>query len=151
MFSLPRSERNTREAAYLMTNYIEHPSNWEFEPPFIDFGVCARRRVFLELGSGTGIVGAKIAETAALPGRDLVIITDLPEVCPLLERNLLVKPEGSSVGRYLSDEAMLIRPLPWGSYDYAMKIAEELQLIDDACITHIICSDLVNNTALSIL
>lgn len=150
---LPRSEPNTREAAYLLTNYIEHPSNWEFEPPFIDENVSGRKRVFLELGSGTGIVAAKISQATVVPGRDLVIATDLPEVCALLKRNLHIKSEGSSV-RHVSDGAMLIRPLPWGSYDHAAKIARELQLIDDpndhkdVCITHVICSDLVNNTAL---
>lgn len=141
-----------------MTHYIDFPSNWEFEPPFIDKSVLSgRKRVFLELGSGTGIVAANIAQTVALSGRDLVVVTDLPEVCPLLERNLFVKPEGSSVGKQPHDDVLLIRPLPWGSYDHALKIARELQLIDgpsdpkDACITHIICSDLVNNTASCVL
>ncbi|OJA08718.1 hypothetical protein AZE42_07086 [Rhizopogon vesiculosus] len=149
MYSHPPSERKTREAAYLMTNYIDQPSNWEFEPPFIDKSVSGRKRVFLELGSGTGIVAAKIVQTAALSGRDRIIVTDLPEVCPLLERNLFVKPKGSSAGRQLYDGVISVRPLPWGSYDHVMKIAQELQLIDDlsdgmrACITHIVCSDLV--------
>ena len=155
MHPLPRSERITREAAYLMTNYITNPSNWEFDPPFVEERAAGRKRVFLELGSGTGIVAAKIAQTAALPGRDLVIATDLPEVCTLLKRNLLIEREGSSVGRQLSDKVVLIRPLPWGSYDHAMKIAQEIRLINDpsdrkdVCITHIICSDLVNDTLLA--
>ncbi|KAG2122798.1 putative methyltransferase-domain-containing protein [Suillus clintonianus] len=130
------------EAAYLMTSYIDHPSTWEFDPPLIDKHSSGRKRVFLELGSGTGIVAAKIAQTAALCGRDLVIATDLPEVCPLLEKNLFVADSANT-------QVALVRPLSWGSYDHAINIARELKLVDESnghehgCITHIICSDLV--------
>ncbi|KAG1750074.1 hypothetical protein EDB19DRAFT_1677772 [Suillus lakei] len=122
-----------REAAYL------------FDPPLIDKHLSGRKRVFLELGSGTGIVAAKIAQAAALSGRDLVIATDLPEVCPLLEKNLFVTPKGDSA----NTQVTLVRPLSWGNYDHAINIARELKLVDDptghdhGCITHIICSDLV--------
>lgn len=133
------------EAAYLLTSYIDHPSTWEFDPPLIDKQLSGHKRVFLELGSGTGIVAAKIAQTAALSGRDLVIATDLPEVCPLLEKNLFVTPKGDSA----NTQVTLVRPLSWGSYDHTINIARELKLVDDpsghehGCVTHIICSDLV--------
>ncbi|KIK37143.1 hypothetical protein CY34DRAFT_475367 [Suillus luteus UH-Slu-Lm8-n1] len=133
------------EAAYLMNSYIDHPSTWEFDPPLIDKHLAGHKRVFLELGSGTGIVAAKIAQAVALSGRDLVIATDLPEVCPLLEKNLFVTPQGDSA----NTQVTLVRPLSWGSYDHAINIARELKLVDDpsghehGCVTHIICSDLV--------
>ncbi|KAG2348034.1 hypothetical protein BDR05DRAFT_957686 [Suillus weaverae] len=131
------------EAAYLMINYIDHPSTWQFDPPLIDKHL--HKRVFLELGSGTGIVAAKIAQAAALSGRDLVIATDLPEVCSLLEKNLSITPKGNSANTQVTS----VRPLSWGSYDHAINITRELKLVDDpsghehGCITHIICSDLV--------
>ncbi|KAG2145377.1 putative methyltransferase-domain-containing protein [Suillus bovinus] len=133
------------EAAYLMNSYIDHPSTWEFDPLMIDKHLSGQKRVFLELGSGTGIVAAKIAQAAALSGRDLVIATDLPEVCPLLEKNLFVTPKGDSA----NTQVTLVRPLSWGDYDHAVNIVRELKLVDDpsghehGCITHIICSDLV--------
>lgn len=144
-----------REAAYLVNSYIDHPSTWEFDPPLIDLDqhLSGHKRVFLELGSGTGIVAAKIAQAAALSGRDLVIATDLPEVCPLLEKNLFVTPKGDSA----NTQVTLVRPLSWGSYDHAINIVRELKLVDDISghehgyITHIICSDLVNTTVLSML
>lgn len=129
-----------------MTSYIDHPSIWEFDPPLIDKHLTGHKRVFLELGSGTGIVAAKIAQAVALSGRDLVIATDLPEVCPLLEKNLFVTPQGDSA----NTQVTIVRPLSWGSYDHAINIARELKLVDDpsgherGCVTHIICSDLVN-------
>jgi predicted nicotinamide N-methyase len=135
------------EAAYLMTSYIDHPATWEFDPPLIDKHSSGHKRVFLELGSGTGIVAAKIAQVAALPGRDLVIATDLPEVCLLLEKNLLVTPKGDSESA--NTQVTLVRPLSWGSYDHAINVVRELKLVNDpighehGCITHIICSDLV--------
>ncbi|KAG1841129.1 putative methyltransferase-domain-containing protein [Suillus subalutaceus] len=128
------------ESAYLVTSYIDHPSTWEFDPPLIDKHLSGHKRIFLELGSGTGIVAAKIAQAAALSGRDLVIATDLPEVCPLLEKNLLDST---------NTQVTLVRPLSWGSYDHAINIVRELKLVDDSsghehgCITHIICSDVV--------
>jgi len=39
----------------------------------------------LELGSGTGYVGLELAKT--LGKEDMIILTDLEEVCPLLELN----------------------------------------------------------------
>ncbi|KAG1887366.1 putative methyltransferase-domain-containing protein [Suillus subluteus] len=133
------------KSAYIMASYIEHPSTWEFDPSLIDKHLSGHKRIFLELGSGTGIVAAKIAQATALSGRDLVIATDLPEVCPLLEKNLLVAPKGDSA----NTQVTLVRPLSWGSYDHAINIVRELKLVDDSsghehgCITHIICSDVV--------
>lgn len=128
-----------------MTSYIDHPSTWEFDPPLIDKHLAAHKQVFLELGSGTGIVAAKLAQAVASSGRDVVIATDLPEVCPLLEKNLFVTPQGDSA----NTQATLVRPLSWGSYDHAIDIVQELKFVDDTsghehgCVTHIICSDLV--------
>lgn len=76
--------------------------------------------------------------------------TDLPEVCPLLEKNLH-QYQSQSHGAP-SSPTLLVRPLAWGNHDHALAILRELQ---DAtpmdppshpgphALSHIICSDLV--------
>ena len=58
---------------------MDSSPNWEFDPPFVRDVSQRRKHVIIELGSGSGIVGSHIAKTLE-PGRDLVIVTDLPEV-----------------------------------------------------------------------
>lgn len=130
----------------------------EFDPPFFDDGSqdygCP---TLIELGSGTGIVAARIARAFLSDG--VVIATDLPDVCPLLERNLHAHT-GSLLTPDLSKSGcgnMFVRPLSWGNLDHAMLIEREFGFrgntssTDDApwkarsCnrLTHVICSDLV--------
>jgi len=111
----------------------------------------------LELGSGTGIIIAKLAETISQGANDvptgqfqvsvplspclksgpsfhtdgLLIATDLDNVCPLLDENLSSAAQGSRV---------LVRPLEWGNPNHPLKIFNEL---GSRSLTHIICSDLV--------
>ncbi|KAI0067294.1 hypothetical protein BV25DRAFT_1089823 [Artomyces pyxidatus] len=130
------------EAAYTMSFYLDSHSMHEFDPPSTFF---SRRTVnVIELGSGTGIVGIMLAEKLMTAGRlhDCVVLTDLPEVCPLLEKNLKIH-FNQSVANAVS------RPLSWGNVEHALRIGYEL----GACfsesarpsrpLTHIICSDLV--------
>ncbi|KAI9000444.1 hypothetical protein BD414DRAFT_471585 [Trametes punicea] len=74
------------------------------------------------------------------PKRDLLIVTDLPEVCTLLEANLRAY------------SAIWIRPLAWGSTAHVRLISEELGLTKPAASprypTHILCSDLIYFPAL---
>lgn len=84
----------------------------------------------LELGSGTGLIAARIASYLR-DGRDVVVATDLPEVCELLKKNLL------------DYSAVKVHPLSWGSNQEGLAIASTLGLGSACHLTHIICSDLV--------
>jgi hypothetical protein len=97
----------------------------------------------MELGAGTGIVTSRIIETVATREQDIVISTDLPEVCPLLEANLR-----NYTGQHCS--TVRVRPLAWGNARHAIEIGTELGLDMSAValherhyLTHIVCSDLV--------
>jgi hypothetical protein len=94
---------------------------YEFDPR-IGFGPEA---VAVELGAGTGAAGLAIAATHP---HARVVLTDLPEVCPLLQTNA----QG-----YAGVE---VRPLAWGCAAHAQAVRDELRLTP---VSHIICSDLV--------
>lgn len=156
--------------------YLEDSPHLEFDPPspFTSSptppSTSNIRHSFriIELGSGTGIVGLKLAEhlarTRAGAANDqaagsrgsMVILTDLDDVCPLLEENL----DGRRVQIYgeMKDSLSLsqdftveIRPLAWGNYEQASVIIEEIRdkypKTDQSPIplTHIVCSDLVRS------
>jgi hypothetical protein len=104
-----------------MMTYVRNPDAYEFDPRF-DVGP---RAVVVELGAGTGAVGLAIA--AAHP-HARVVLTDLPEVCPLLQANAQGYP---GVG---------VRPLSWGCATHARALRDELALTP---VSHVICSDLV--------
>lgn len=117
----------------------------------------------IELGSGTGIVGLKLAEHLArlraadsqgsTRKGDLIILTDLDDVCPLLEENLYGRRAqiygGTSGLSDPSDVAVEVRPLAWGNYQHASAIINEIRRtyldMDHSTLplTHIVCSDLV--------
>jgi len=61
------------EAAYLLNLYL-NDSKLTFDPPFHNRGTI------LEIGSGSGLVASNIARSLT-PGTELLILTDLPEVC----------------------------------------------------------------------
>ncbi|KAF7336761.1 Tumor-related protein [Mycena venus] len=89
------------KAAYVLNTYINPPPDLIFDPPlFSDPDVRKNARI-IELGAGTGIVAATM--TTVLHTNDIMFVTDLPEVCPLLEQNL---------GRFL-DGPIRVRPLSW--------------------------------------
>ncbi|XP_006459275.1 hypothetical protein AGABI2DRAFT_201345 [Agaricus bisporus var. bisporus H97] len=116
------------ESAYLTSLYVDPLPNLEFDLPFP--GVSSPLTI-IELGSGTGIVAAAIAQVLDAQ-RDLVVATDLPDVCPLLEKNLSAVP------------ATLVRPLTWGNNEHLRRISSELSSMSDPRkLTHIICSDLI--------
>ncbi|KAF5339260.1 hypothetical protein D9758_013335 [Tetrapyrgos nigripes] len=138
------------EAAYLLNLYLNPPSNSRlvFDPPF-----QTRREgsTIVEIGSGSGLVASNVARSLN-PETELLILTDLPEVCPLLEENL------ASISVELRENAkrdvVLVRPLSWGNHQDAFSIASELGLeleprnFDHSgqqprYLTHILCSDLV--------
>ena len=107
-----------------MMLYLRHSDACEFDPQF-ELGADG---VVVELGAGTGAAGLALA--AAHP-QARVVLTDLPEVCSLLQANA----RGfTGVG---------VRPLSWGCAAYARALQAEL---DPAPISSIICSDLVPHT-----
>ena len=104
-----------------MMFYVRESDAYEFDPRF-GFG---QGDVAVELGAGTGIAGLAIA--AAHP-HARVVLTDLPEVCPLLQTNAEGYP------------GVEVRPLAWGSVAHAQALRDELALTP---VSHVICSDLV--------
>ncbi|KAH9047360.1 hypothetical protein EDB84DRAFT_1263811 [Lactarius hengduanensis] len=95
--------------------YVRDPDAYEFDPQF----------AFGSESVGTGAAGLALA--VAHP-HVRVVLTDLPEVCPLLQAN---------ARGYAGVE---VRPLSWGSTEHAQALQTEL---DPAPISCIICSDLV--------
>jgi len=151
-----------REAALAMCEYADHLSNngaclhpLEFDPPFFDCEEAGELPVLVELGSGTGIVAGRIADSTFFPEDGIIVATDLPDVCPLLEKNLRKPGSVSSLSTSSKGSRVLVRPLAWGNIDHPISIAQELgwcRNTSTICgsrmprtprLTHIICSDLV--------
>ncbi|KAF8348927.1 putative methyltransferase-domain-containing protein [Amanita rubescens] len=102
------------EAAYALSLYVQPAADLEFDPPFISSS--DRKPVsMIELGSGAGLVAAAIANKLESPD-DLLIATDLPEVCQLLHANL----------RSNSSPLLAVRPLAWGNIQHASNVTSEL-------------------------
>lgn len=156
--------RIAREAAQLMTSYLElslSDAN-RLDPPYsifsrnepgFDSGADSGERtpiVVVELGSGTGYVGIKLAQLLSRRtsnrSSSRVVLTDLPEVCPLLEDNLngerAVWPNPEAVH-------VDVLPLPWGDVGAASALSGSLgckgEGTNDEYLTHIVCSDLVSS------
>jgi hypothetical protein len=104
-----------------MMLYVRNLNTYEFDPPF-SFGSGG---VAVELGAGSGVAGLALA--AAHPHAK-VVLTDLREVCPLLQINARGYP------------GVTVRPLAWGRAAHAQALRDELGLLP---ISHVICSDLV--------
>jgi hypothetical protein len=129
-----------------MLLYLGH-NDWDFDPAFLDKKSQSMNTI-LELGAGTGIVTSGIVETVATCEQDVVISTDLPEVCPLLEANL--RETLNRTGPRCC--TVRVRPLTWGNPHHATEIGKEIGLAISAMdsdepryLTHIVCSDLVCN------
>ncbi|TRM67601.1 putative methyltransferase-domain-containing protein [Schizophyllum amplum] len=125
------------EASYIMEEFLD-PSV-VFDPPGMfssDTHNSARSRTILELGSGTGLLSARMADFAD-PG-DLILATDLPEVCSLLHKNI-------DAARQSRACSVVIRPLAWGETLHINALAEEYfsSPAEHRMLTHIVCSDLV--------
>ncbi|SGZ01630.1 BQ5605_C033g11157 [Microbotryum silenes-dioicae] len=152
----------TWEAAYLMKRYCKPPyasiSKLIFEPPCPLFvqppstedSSCPppsqrtkqRKRTVVEIGSGTGYLSLHLLPF--LKESDRLVVTDLPEVCPLLRTNLGIsatteqgeerrsdgKGKGSRVQTTLGD--VKVRPLPWGDQEAFEKLEKEFGLFSSA-------------------
>jgi hypothetical protein len=145
---LTRNSLQTREASYPLLQYLSQGDgghSWEFDPPFVN-DASPTKLTILDLGAGTGIVTSKIRDIVANRDHDIVIATDLAEVCPLLEENLQ--------GLINNNGGVRVRPLKWGDKNDANEIGTELGLLisnsarggdahEPRHLTHIVCSDLV--------
>ncbi|KAK0204944.1 putative methyltransferase-domain-containing protein [Desarmillaria ectypa] len=117
------------EAAYALLLYVDPPPTWEFDPPFLE-NQDSSLYTIVELGSGTGIIAHSLS-CSLTSGKDIIVSTDLPEVCPLLEENLRSELKG----------IVFVRPLAWGNVQHVSDIASEF--FPNRKLSHIICSDLV--------
>lgn len=119
----------------------------------------SQRRIdacIVELGSGTGLVGLHLARlisssnTISHPSycderRAKLILTDLPEVCPLITETIRRASTKNDAGFPGVD--VYAHPLPWGDSGSVIELAEILKKEDSNSwrhITHIVCSDLVS-------
>ena len=111
----------------------------------------------IELGSGTGYVGLKLSERLFNRlRRHLVILTDLPDVCPLLRENLAKLQEKQARSSCDTHRSVVVSPLSWGNADETLQLwssclavassgPQQGQLHAGRKLTHIICSDLVSS------
>ncbi|KAG6891368.1 hypothetical protein C0992_008079 [Termitomyces sp. T32_za158] len=123
------------EAAYFLSRYVDPPSNVKFDPLFVGPSTVPCR-IILELGSGAGMTSSYIA--GILNKEDILIATDLPDVCPLLESN--IRASTTSIV-----SSIYVRPLAWGNENHGSAIASELLTNQESSIplTHVVCSDLI--------
>ncbi|CAL1717095.1 unnamed protein product [Somion occarium] len=133
------------EAAYVLKRYIHGDDQYIFDPPFFSADDFDSRLLLLELGSGTGIIASEIAQHLA--GRqDIIVATDLPEVCPLLEKNLLPANDNDT---FLTP-SVFVHPLAWGDIKHTRDLHQKVfnlhgHLGTNTQLTHIVCSDLVRS------
>ncbi|KAJ3778089.1 putative methyltransferase-domain-containing protein [Lentinula raphanica] len=132
------------EAAYILKIYLDPPVNLSFDPPS-PYEIRSSESIrAIELGSGSGMIGISIAPCLKSHLHDLLVLTDLPEVCPLLESN--VKDAFGDSGSSLHD-LIHVRPLAWGNVEHVQNIESDLMAGQYSCgmgpFTHILCSDLV--------
>jgi hypothetical protein len=136
----------TWEAAYLLRQYLTpspSPSSAEFDPSCPLYSPArssstSRQRTILEIGSGTGFLGLSLAPH--LLSTDTLVLTDLENVCPLLEKNLSVAQYRWRRRRTPTEEPnCLVRALPWGDSDFLESEIKQPGLLPD----YILASDLV--------
>ncbi|GAA5909524.1 uncharacterized protein JCM6883_003974 [Sporobolomyces salmoneus] len=135
----------TWEAAYLLRQYLTPSSSndIEFDPPCplhdSPRQSTPRKRTILEVGSGTGFLSLALAPH--LRSSDTLILTDLENVCPLLEKNLSeARQRWRRKKNETTDEATcLVKPLPWGDSSFLETSIKRPGLVPD----YILASDLV--------
>jgi len=140
-----------------MVQYLRQPSpNIDFDPPCSIFSEVHRKPcIILELGSGNGYVGSYLARGLFENGRttDTLVVTDLPDVCSLLEENVTLELRKAGISRDVGTDTpnVLLHPLAWGVSDDATKLLSLLSTqsrdptrsTEFPTLTHIVCSDLV--------
>ncbi|KIJ51452.1 hypothetical protein M422DRAFT_776697 [Sphaerobolus stellatus SS14] len=133
------------EAAYALMVYLQPHTRTDFDPPSSLFEY--RPGAIIELGAGTGYLGLAMARYISSKSQasdtKTLVLTDLPDVCSLLDRNRIQEiPDG------LPAVKLLIEPLSWGNLEHGKVLADKLTGIlslpqSAPLLSHIICSDLV--------
>ncbi|KAL9940275.1 hypothetical protein V8E36_000980 [Tilletia maclaganii] len=143
------------EAAYAARTYftaMSEPSNVEVDPVSSLFSVRqdSRQINILELGAGAGYGGLHLAKCLAshrrrqcfseATPRPRVLLTDLPNVQPLLQRNIAKAQDADTeLVQQVQAEAW---PCAWGDRSQADDILNNLQR-EGTSLTHILAADLV--------
>lgn len=127
------------EATYLLIKYLSrNTEEVGFDPPCSLFDFSKSRHI-VELGAGAGVVGIhlalQLAKEDTLGCKSSIVLTDLDNVLPLLDRNIARSDLNSQNNVVITSAA-----LPWGSQSHAIALQKSLA---EKRITHIICSDLV--------
>ncbi|SPO25927.1 uncharacterized protein UTRI_03292 [Ustilago trichophora] len=142
------------EAAYLLARYVrpakQFADDLEFDPPCSLFDRSSSEpRTIVELGSGAGYGSLHLARqlvqyaeaTSSKPPQARLVLTDLENVVPLMERNV------ARAGYQKASETIDVRvcSLAWGNSEHASNLLLELSSHKAAAnpLTHILCSDLV--------
>ncbi|KAL7414523.1 putative methyltransferase-domain-containing protein [Mrakia frigida] len=150
------------EASYLLEQYLQPPgsSSFVFDPPcsifpppnpptssitspwpsisspFASSSLSTfPPQTIIELGAGTGFTSLNLA--SLLRPEDIIVLTDLDEVVPLMEERTACRSSDSLDGQ---GGQVLVRGLAWGEGR-----EDQLSLPEgrEGKITHLICSDLV--------
>jgi hypothetical protein len=130
-----------RDASYPLLPYLTRPtasSTLEFDP------VCSLFRgesdprgiTLLELGSGQSLASLHLA--LQLATTDLIVLTDLPEVMTLCEKNASEKLKGYQAAQVLA------QGLAWGDEESVALLAESVE--GRGGLTHVLLCDLVYQT-----
>ncbi|SJX62767.1 uncharacterized protein SRS1_11031 [Sporisorium reilianum f. sp. reilianum] len=151
------------EAAYLLARYLrpaaERPNELEFDPPCSLFEATSSQQqplTIVELGSGAGYGSLHLARqllqhaqsTGKPPAKVRLVLTDLENVVPLMERNV----DRAGYRQATPTLQVSVRSLAWGNDAHAAALISELCSSDSAAgadethknpLTHILCSDLV--------
>ncbi len=119
-----------REASHQLLDYLRssEATRSRYDPPCSISTQPQDERIILELGSGTGYVGIQLANflearrlEGARLGREMVVMTDLPDVCALIKRNLLQhRPNSNRTCK------VLVAPLSWGNTEHIEQLVQEL-------------------------
>ncbi|KAF9000663.1 hypothetical protein BDQ17DRAFT_1391209 [Cyathus striatus] len=106
------------EATYALALYVSPGTQFDYDPPFLPSDTSLGPITIIELGAGTGMLSAFIAEVLDC-SKDTLIVTDLPEV----------------------SLQIFVLPLSWGNIQHVVNL--ENKYLKGRPLTHIICSDLV--------
>ena len=116
-----------REASHALLEYFT-PSSTTFNPPCSIFNK-AEKNTIIELGSGQSVASLHLA--AQLDKDDTLVLTDLPNVVPLMQQSIDTWNQTHKDG-----VLPVAEPLGWGTdIDHLKKYGE---------ISHVVCCDLVS-------
>jgi hypothetical protein len=117
----------SREASHALLEYFT-PSSSVFNPPCSIFN-ATNKNTIIELGSGQSVASLHLA--AQLDKGDTLVLTDLPNVVPLMQQSINTWKQTHTEG-----VLPVAEPLGWGTdIEHLKKYGE---------ITHVVCCDLAS-------